>query len=214
MGAVEQRLAEAGIEIPEVAAPVASYVPATEHAGLVYTSGQLPMVSGTLAETGIVGEGVGTVTPQRAAELAQICAVNALAAAKSVVGEPFTVSAEVFREGHDAVGATLVLTAPDGAERHLPMTCTNPGLSRWEVEVVADREGLWHYRVEGWSHPWATWVHDAGIKIPADIDADLMREEGAIVLDRAAAQTFRDEGGRTSLRQAAAVLRDRTGHQL
>ena len=87
MGAVEQRLAEAGIEIPEVAAPVASYVPATEHAGLVYTSGQLPMVSGTLAETGIVGEGVGTVTPQRAAELAQICAVNALAAAKAVVGD-------------------------------------------------------------------------------------------------------------------------------
>ncbi|MFX4285387.1 alpha-1,4-glucan--maltose-1-phosphate maltosyltransferase [Janibacter sp. G349] len=133
--------------------------------------------------------------------------------AKSVVGEPFTVTAEVFREGHDAVSATLVLTDPDGAERHLPMTCTNPGLSLWEAEVVADREGLWHYRVEGWSHPWGTWVHDAGIKIPADIDADLMREEGAIVLDRAAAEPFRDEGGRTSLRQAAAVLRDLTGHQ-
>ena len=87
MGAVEQRLAEAGFEVPEVAAPVAAYVPATEHAGLVYTSGQLPMVSGELAAAGVVGEGVGTVTAERAAELAQICAVNALAAARSVVGD-------------------------------------------------------------------------------------------------------------------------------
>lgn len=115
--------------------------------------------------------------------------------AKSVVGEPFTVTAEVFREGHDAVSATLVLTAPDGGERHLPMVCTNPGLSIWQGEAVADREGLWSYRVEGWSNPWATWVHDASIKIPADIDPELMRAEGVIVLDRAAQDPNRDEGG-------------------
>lgn len=123
------------------------------------------------------------------------CVDHGARPAKSVVGEPFTVSAEVFREGHDAVGATIVLTDPDGVERHLPMTCTNPGLSIWEGEVVADREGLWAYRVEGWSDPWGTWVHDATIKIAAAIDTDLMRAEGALVLDRAAAERTRDEGG-------------------
>ncbi len=140
------------------------------------------------------------------------CVDHGARPAKSVVGEPFTVSAEVFREGHDAVGATIVLTDPDGVERHLPMTCTNPGLSIWEGEVVADREGLWAYRVEGWSDPWGTWVHDATIKIAAAIDTDLMRAEGALVLDRAAAERTRDEGGRSTLRSAAAILRDLDGH--
>ncbi|WP_462418610.1 RidA family protein [Kytococcus sp. Marseille-QA3725] len=87
MGAVEQRLSEAGIELPEVAAPVASYVPAIEHAGMVHTSGQLPMVKGELAATGVVGDGEGAVSPERAQELARTCAVNALAAAKSVAGD-------------------------------------------------------------------------------------------------------------------------------
>lgn len=141
------------------------------------------------------------------------CVDHGARPAKSVVGEPFTVTAEVFREGHDAVNATLVLTDPHGTERHLPMTCTNPGLSQWAGEVVADTEGLWSYRVEGWSDPWATWVHDASIKIPADIDASLMRAEGALVLDRAAADPDRDEGGRAALRSAAAILRDEEGHR-
>ena len=83
------------------------------------------------------------------------------------------------------------------------MTCTNPGLSQWEAEVVADTTGTWTYRVEGWSHPWATWVHDAAIKIPAGIDAELMRAEGALVLDRAAEDPTRDEGGRSPLRSVA-----------
>lgn len=141
------------------------------------------------------------------------CVDHGARPAKAVVGEPFTVTAEVFREGHDAVNATLVLTDPHGTERHLPMTCTNPGLSLWAGEVVADAEGLWSYRVEGWSDPWATWVHDASIKIPADIDASLMRAEGALVLDRAAADPDRDEGGRAALRSAAAILRDEEGHR-
>ena len=137
----------------------------------------------------------------------QPCVDHGSRPAKSVVGEPFTVTATVFREGHDAVNATVVLTAPDGAERHVPMTCTNPGLSRWEAEVVADREGRWTYRVEGWSDPWATWVHDASIKIPADIDAELMRAEGALVLVRAAREDRPDEGG-SALLSAAEVLTD------
>lgn len=87
MGAVEDRLAELGLSVPEVAPPVAVYVPAVQDGSRVFTSGQLPMVSGQLAETGKVGEGEGHVSPERAKELAQVCALNAIAAVKSVVGD-------------------------------------------------------------------------------------------------------------------------------
>ena len=139
------------------------------------------------------------------------CVDHGARPATSVVGEPVSVTATVFREGHDAVAATVVLTDPAGTERHVPMTCTNPGLSRWEAEVVADRTGRWTYRVEGWSDPWSTWVHDAGIKIPAGIDAELMRAEGAVVLSRAAEEAHRGVGGRSALRSAAGILTD-PGH--
>ena len=64
------------------------------------------------------------------------------------------------------------------------MHSDNPGLSEWSATVVADREGWWTYRVEGWSDPFATWVHDAGIKIAAGVDEDLMCAEGVRVLQR------------------------------
>ncbi|HYN30047.1 MAG TPA: RidA family protein [Dermatophilaceae bacterium] len=87
MGAVEDRLAELGLAVPEVAAPVAAYVPAVLDGSRVHTSGQLPMVGGTLAAVGKVGHGDGLVTPERARELAQVCALNAIAAVRSVVGD-------------------------------------------------------------------------------------------------------------------------------
>ncbi len=86
-GVVEARLAELGHQLPGVAAPVAAYVPAVRTGSYVYTSGQLPMVDGALAETGKVGEGAGFVSPERAHELARICALNALAAVKREVGD-------------------------------------------------------------------------------------------------------------------------------
>lgn len=87
MSAVEDRLAALGLSVPEVAAPVAAYIPALQSGEHVYTSGQLPMVSGALAATGKVGEGEGLVSPGRAKELAATCALNAIAAVKSVVGD-------------------------------------------------------------------------------------------------------------------------------
>ncbi|NYI05602.1 RidA family protein [Allostreptomyces psammosilenae] len=83
-GAVERRLAEAGIALPPAPRPVAVYVPAVRTGDHVYTSGQLPMVDGRLAATGKVG---GEISPERAKELAATCALNALAAVKSVVGD-------------------------------------------------------------------------------------------------------------------------------
>jgi len=87
VGSVEQRLEDLGLRVPDVAPPVAAYVPAVQEGDLVWTSGQLPMVGGALVATGKVGEGEGLVAPDQAKELARICALNALAAVKSVVGD-------------------------------------------------------------------------------------------------------------------------------
>jgi enamine deaminase RidA (YjgF/YER057c/UK114 family) len=74
---VRAKLAELGLELPVAAKPVAAYVPAVRTGNIVFTAGQLPLVNGKMAGTGKVGS---TVTPERAKELAQICALNALAA--------------------------------------------------------------------------------------------------------------------------------------
>ena len=80
---VSVRLGELGIELPEVAKPLASYVPAVRTGDLVYTSGQLPMQAGELAATGKLGA---DVSPEQGKALARICALNALAAVESLVG--------------------------------------------------------------------------------------------------------------------------------
>jgi enamine deaminase RidA (YjgF/YER057c/UK114 family) len=88
MGAVEDRLAELGLAVPDVATPVASYVPAVRSGSFVYTSGQLPMRSGELMATGKVGGKVdGTVSPGTAAACARQCALNAIAAVKAEIGD-------------------------------------------------------------------------------------------------------------------------------
>ena len=87
MSRVEDRLAELGLALPTVAAPVAAYVPAVLDGDRVWTSGQLPLVSGELPTTGKVGTGAGLIAPGEAARLAGICVLNALAALASVVGD-------------------------------------------------------------------------------------------------------------------------------
>ena len=87
MSGVEDRLAELGLTVPDVAPPAGAYVPALQVGSFVYTSGQLPLVSGALPQTGKVGEGHGLVPADDAKALAQTCALNAIAAVKSVVGD-------------------------------------------------------------------------------------------------------------------------------
>lgn len=83
---VAERLAALGVELPGVVPPVAAYIPAKRHGDLVYTSGQLPMVRGTLPATGKVGETEGLVSPADAKTYARQSALNALAAAAALVG--------------------------------------------------------------------------------------------------------------------------------
>lgn len=82
-GDVSARLAELGIELPAVVAPLAAYVPAARTGNLVYTAGQLPISDGELQATGKVGA---EITPEQAKELARLCGLNALAAVHSLVG--------------------------------------------------------------------------------------------------------------------------------
>ncbi|MEU6540992.1 maltotransferase domain-containing protein, partial [Streptomyces sp. NPDC047000] len=140
--------------------------------------------------------------------------------AKAVTGETFQVSATVFREGHDAVAANAVLTGPDGCPGPwTPMRELAPGTDRWGADVTPDRTGRWTFHVEAWSDPVTTWRHHARIKVPAGIDTELVLEEGARLLERAAEGVPAPEGqegpeaqegpeGREAVLAAVAGLRD------
>ncbi|MFT4110785.1 MAG: alpha-1,4-glucan--maltose-1-phosphate maltosyltransferase [Propionicimonas sp.] len=107
--------------------------------------------------------------------------------AKAVAGELIPIRAKVFREGHDAVNASVVLTSPDGVEYRTDMTPIEPrGLDPWEAWVRPDVEGAWTFRVEGWSDPWQTWLHNAEAKLPAGVDIELVCLEGRDLLERTA----------------------------
>jgi enamine deaminase RidA (YjgF/YER057c/UK114 family) len=81
---IEQKLAELGLELPNVATPAGAYVPAVISGNLVFTAGQIPLVDGVLMATGKVGN---EISPEFAKEIAQRCALNALAAIKGVLGD-------------------------------------------------------------------------------------------------------------------------------
>ncbi len=83
MGEVSERLAELGITLPAVAAPVANYVGWVRHGDLVFTAGQLPLENGELKHAGIVGE---DVTVEEAAAAARLCALNCIAQGAAAAG--------------------------------------------------------------------------------------------------------------------------------
>jgi starch synthase (maltosyl-transferring) len=132
--------------------------------------------------------------------------------ARAVVGEHLPVSAVVFREGHDAVAASVVLRDPAGKKRPaLRMVPGAPGTDRWHADVVCDLEGLWTFAIEAWSDAMATWHHAVTVKIEAgqgseDLANDL--EEGARLFERLARVLPKDERQRAAA--AARALRDQT----
>ncbi|MEV8038865.1 maltotransferase domain-containing protein, partial [Streptomyces sp. NPDC086182] len=128
--------------------------------------------------------------------------------AKAVVGETFQVTATVFGEGHDAVGANVVLRDPGGRPGPwTPMRELAPGSDRWGAFVTPSEMGHWTYLVEAWSDPVTGWRRAAEVKIPAGIDIGLVLEEGAALHQRAAAGV--PEGtGRDTVLAASDALRD------
>lgn len=142
--------------------------------------------------------------------------------AKAVVGERFAVSATVFGEGHDAVAANVVLRGPHGETgpwtpmRPLPagdshIDAAHGGATdRWVADVCPTSPGRWTYTVEAWKDVWFTWNHNAGLKIAADVDTELMLEEGARLLERAATDPAHSEQDRAVLHDAVTALRDQS----
>ena len=84
MGKVESKLNELKLSLPDVPKPVAAYIPAKQTGNLVFTAGQLPMVSGELISKGLLGQ---DVEIDEANKAARICTLNALAAIKGVIGD-------------------------------------------------------------------------------------------------------------------------------
>ncbi|MBX6372489.1 MAG: DUF3416 domain-containing protein, partial [Acidothermus sp.] len=125
--------------------------------------------------------------------------------AKCVVGEPITIAATVFREGHAAVGANVVLIDPRGVERPwTPLRLVGEGTDRYAAEITPDVEGDWTFRIEAWDHPLGSWLHDARVKLPEGQDVDLVCEEGARLLEEAA-DGVPDPQRKTLLRAAEAL---------
>lgn len=117
------RLADLGIELPAVAVPVGSYVPALRHGDLIYTSGQLPLVEGSLLATGLVGQRPEDVTPEQATACARAAVLNALAAVAAVAG------------GIDAIASVVKLT---GFIASAPGFTGQPAVLNGASDLLAD----------------------------------------------------------------------------
>jgi starch synthase (maltosyl-transferring) len=105
--------------------------------------------------------------------------------AKAFVGEVVPFRATVFKDGHDILGVDLLLSDPAGAQTKHRMTQIDEGTAIWQTEVLLDSPGEWVYSVQAWQDEWATWLHNAEIKIPAGVDVQLMLSMGSALLARA-----------------------------
>lgn len=128
---------------------------------------------------------------------------------KAMVGEDIRLGATAFREGRDKLGVSAVLHAPDGTVAHRAAMFPGPEDSdTWFATVRPDSPGLWEFSIEAWDHPYATWKHDATIKIDTGIDTALMLAEGSALFARAAAEPGLDEGDRSALLHIAERVGD------
>ncbi|TFV80944.1 RidA family protein [Microbacterium sp. dk485] len=123
---VAERLADLGLELPPVATPAGAYVPAKVHGDLVFTAGQLPLVSGALPATGKVGDGHGLVPAADANEYARLCALNAIAAAADAAG------------GLERLAGVLKVT---GFVSSVPEFTGQPGVINGASELLGDLFG-------------------------------------------------------------------------
>ncbi len=129
-------------------------------------------------------------------------------AAKATVGEPIPVSATVFREGHDRLGAEVLAIDPDGNRRDPVRMTKHPDQPDvYLATLVLDTQGPWGFEVHAWSDPLATWAHAAGLKIPAGVDVELMFTEGRLLFDRVRA-TLRDPADLAVVDAALAAATD------
>ena len=133
--------------------------------------------------------------------------------AKAYLGEVVPFAATIFKEGHEQLGARLLLTDPAGRTTTWRMRETVRGTDRFEVLAPLDREGEWTWRVRAFADDWASWLHAAAAKIEAGVEAELMIEVGLQLLRRAgkrkivlAAMEALQDAGRTPAEKLAVAL--------
>src|SRR5690606_18901119 len=112
-------------------------------------------------------------------------------ASKAFAGEVVPFEVVAFREGHDRIGAQVRLTAPDGTESLHRLSALEDGTDRWQAEIALDLQGTWHYRFEAFGDDFATWAHDAAVKLAAGIDVAVMTALGQRLFARAADERAR-----------------------
>jgi len=125
---------------------------------------------------------------------------------KAIAGEEIPVSATIFREGHDLLGADVVLYNSQGKEiSRSVMREEWHGGDRYQGSVRIPAQGDYTFTIDSYDHPFATWIHDAEIKIPADIDAELMCTIGRQIFE---AKLEEDPTAKAILTSAIKTLRD------
>jgi starch synthase (maltosyl-transferring) len=125
-------------------------------------------------------------------------------------GEVLPFGAVVFREGHDAVGAHVELRSPTGTITDRPLTLVAPGTDRYSALVQVTDVGEWHYRIRAYSDDFATWEHNASIKIPAGLDVDVTIAVGLALFTAASAESTRSAAHRRLLAGVAKKLSSAT----
>lgn len=183
--------------VPEVVTPPAAVAPAAAApragarppASSTRATGDAPTTIGRLPILGLSPEVDGGRWP-----------------ATAFSGEVVSFGATAFREGHDLIGVRALLTSPTGAQSTVVLDPGPPGTDTWIGAARLDDEGTWTYRILSFADEFATWHHNAEIKIDAGIDVDLMYLIGEQLLTSAAADPERPEDERRLLARLAATL--------
>ena len=125
---------------------------------------------------------------------------------KAIAGEEIPVSATIFREGHDLLGADVVLYNAQGKELSRSVMAEQwHGGDRYQGSVRIPAQGDYTFTIDSYDHPFATWIHNAEIKIPADIDAELMCTIGCTIFEEKLAE---DSSAKSMLTAAIKILRN------
>jgi starch synthase (maltosyl-transferring) len=126
--------------------------------------------------------------------------------AKAFAGEVVTFGATAFREGHDLIGVRAQLTSPSGETTTVVLDPGAPGTDTWLGDARLDEEGAWTFRILSFADEFATWHHNAEIKIDAGIDVELMYTIGEQLLRDASTDPERSDEERALLARHAATL--------
>jgi starch synthase (maltosyl-transferring) len=130
--------------------------------------------------------------------------------AKAFAGEVVPFAATAFREGHDLIGVELLLDAPGGEHSTHRMASVAEGTDTWRTLVQLDSEGEWRFRVRAFADDYGTWLHDAGLKVPAGVDVELMFTIGSGMLTAASKDQQRSTSQRRYIAASAKAVVDAT----